>query len=238
MKPSISKIKSKDNCSNILPVLRSKEEAKETYDKISRFYDYTEGVFEKKYINMAIRYLDIKKGDVVLEIGFGTGNALIKIAEYVGENGHVHGIDISPKMVEKANIKIKNKLLQGRIKLTAGDALRLPYPDSKFNVVFISFTLELFDTPEIPMVLKEVNRVLKRGGRLGVVSLSKENGNSLFLRLYEWAHIKFPRHIDCRPIFVCNSIEGAGFNILFKKKTKIFLAPIEIVIGLRNLSEM
>ncbi|MBM3707654.1 MAG: methyltransferase domain-containing protein [Actinobacteria bacterium] len=231
---SISKIKSKDNCSNILPVLRSKEEAKETYDKISKFYDYTEEIFEKKYINMAIRYLDIKKGDVVLEIGFGTGNALIKIAEYVGESGHAYGIDISPKMVEKTNIKIKNKLLQDRIKLTVGDALRLPYSDSKFSVVFISFTLELFDTPEIPMVLKEVNRVLKKGGRLGVVSLSKENGNSLFLRLYEWAHIKFPKYIDCRPIFVCNSIEGAGFNILFKKKTKIFLAPIEIVIGLRK----
>ena len=191
----------KNNYSNILPVSRSKTEAKDAYDKISKFYDYTEGIFEKKYTDMALRYLDIKHGEIVLEIGFGTGNALIKMAEYVGNSGTVYGIDISPKMVEIANRKIKNKLLSDRIKLTCGDAIRLPYPDEKFNVVFISFTLELFDTPEIPVILQEVRRVLRQNGRLGLVSLSKENGSSLFLRLYEWAHIKFPKYIDCRPIF-------------------------------------
>ena len=224
----------KNNYSNILPVSRSKTEAKDAYNKISKFYDYTEGIFEKKYTDMALKYLDIKQGEIVLEIGFGTGNALIKMAEYVGNIGTVYGIDISPKMVEIANRKIKNKLLSDRIKLTCGDAIRLPYPDEKFNVVFISFTLELFDTPEIPVILQEVRRVLIQNGRLGLVSLSKENGSSLFLRLYEWAHIKFPKYIDCRPIFASHSIKVAGFNIQDKKKTKIFLAPLEIVIGIRK----
>ena len=224
----------KNNYSNILPVSRSKKEARDAYNKISKFYDYTEGIFEKKYTDMALRYLDIKQGEVILEIGFGTGNALIKMAEYVGNSGTVYGIDISPKMVEIANRKIKNKLLSDRIKLTCGDAIRLPYPDEKFNVVFMSFTLELFDTPEIPVILQEVRRVLRQNGRLGLVSLSKENGSSLFLRLYEWTHIKFPKYIDCRPIFASLSIKDAGFNIRDKKKIKIFLAPLEIVIGIRK----
>jgi demethylmenaquinone methyltransferase/2-methoxy-6-polyprenyl-1,4-benzoquinol methylase len=220
--------------SKILPVLRSKEEARVAYDRISKFYDYTEGIFEKKYINMALKELKIRKGEVILEIGFGTGNALIKLAEYIGKNGVVYGIDISPKMLELANKKIRKRLFTDRVKLTCGDAMKLPYPNNKFDTVFLSFTLELFDTCEIPKVLKEIKRVLKLNGRFGVVSLSKDNGKSLFLRLYEWAHIKFPKYIDCRPIFVTKSIEDAGFDIGYKKKAKIFLAPIEIVIGIKN----
>ena len=50
--------------SKILPVLRSKEEAMEAYDRISKFYDFTEGIFEKKYINMALKELKIWKGEV------------------------------------------------------------------------------------------------------------------------------------------------------------------------------
>jgi len=198
---------SKENF-NILPVHRSKEQAIRAYNKISRFYDYTEGIFEKRYVNMALKQLEIKEGEKVLEIGFGTGNALIKIAEFVGENGDVYGIDISPKMVE--------------------------ITDKKFDAVFMSFTLELFDTPEIPKILSEIKRVLKPDGRLGVVSMSKENGNSVFLKIYEWAHIRFPNYIDCRPIFAAASIEDAGFIVKYKKKIKISVISSEIVIGIKK----
>ena len=133
----------------------------------------------------------------------------------------MYGIDISPKMLELANNKIRKRLFTDRVKLACGDAINLPYPDNKFDAVFLSFTLELFDTCEIPKALKEVKRVLKLNGRL-------------FLRLYEWAHIKFPKYIDCRPIFVTKSIKEAGFDIGYKKKAKIFIAPIEIVIGIKN----
>ncbi len=219
---------------DILPVLRSKEQARRSYDRLSRFYDYTEGIFEKKSINIALEQLNIKEGEEVLEIGFGTGNALIKIAESIGETGSAHGIDISPKMLERARRKINKLGLLNRAKLISGDAVKLPYPSKIFDAVFLSFTLELFDTHEIPKILKEIERVLEPGGRLGIVSLSKDNGRTLFLRLYEWAHIKFPNSIDCRPIFASYSIEDAGFDISYKKKAKIFFAPLEIVIGLNK----
>jgi demethylmenaquinone methyltransferase/2-methoxy-6-polyprenyl-1,4-benzoquinol methylase len=133
--------------------------------------------------------------------------------------------------MERTKRKINKRLLSERIILNCGDAAKLPYPENKFDVVFLSFTLELFDTPEIPIILNEIKRVLKPDGRLGVISLSKDNGRSLFLRLYEWAHKKYPKYIDCRPIFVVHFLENAGFKINYKKKAKIFFAPLEIAIS-------
>ena len=91
-------MKSKNH--NILRVYRTKAQAKESYDKISHFYDYLAGAFEKKYRNMALERLNIKRGEIVLEIGFGTGHCLKQMAQSVGENGKAYGIDISSGMLE------------------------------------------------------------------------------------------------------------------------------------------
>jgi len=75
------------NSGKILRIYRSRERAKKSYDRISRFYDYFAGIFEKKYIKMALQQLHIDKGEIVLEIGFGTGHCLKQIAESIGIKG-------------------------------------------------------------------------------------------------------------------------------------------------------
>ncbi len=215
----------------ILRVHRTKAQAKQSYDKISRFYDYFAGVFEKEYRNMALERLNIIRGETVLEIGFGTGHCLKQMAESVGENGKVYGIDISSGMLEVSKQRLEETGLLDRVELYCGDALEMPYEDNKFDAVFMSFALELFDTPEIPEILGKIKRVSKPNGRLGVVSMSKEDGDSILLRLYEWTHKKIPQYVDCRPIYVEQSIKDAGFEIEHKEKVKLFGLPGEIVIG-------
>jgi demethylmenaquinone methyltransferase/2-methoxy-6-polyprenyl-1,4-benzoquinol methylase len=229
-------MKNQSHAPGILPVPRTKEEAKRTYDRISRYYDYLAGPFERKYAEMALEHLSIGKGETVLEIGFGTGHCLKRIVEYVGPEGKTYGIDISAGMMEMAKKRLEKADLEHRVKLFCGDAASLPFDDSTFNAVFMSFTLELFDTPEIPKVLEQIKRVLKPEGRLAVVSISKENGESIFLRLYEWAHSKWPKYVDCRPIYVERSLMDAGYQIKSKEKVKISRLPAEIVVAVKIIS--
>ncbi len=215
-------------------VRRSKAEAKNYYDRISRFYDWIANIFEKKYEYRALRMLNVQQDEIVLEIGFGTGHCLKKIAKNVGETGKVYGIDISSGMVEVSRHRLKKAGLYDRAELYCGDALKMQFENNKFDRIFMGFTLELFDTPEIPKILKEIRRVLKSNGKLGVISLSKKKGNQKLIRFYEWIHNKFPRYIDCRPIFVEQSLDENGFEIKQTKTAHLFGLPAEIVIGTKT----
>lgn len=216
---------------DISRVYRTRAQAKISYDRMSRYYDLFAGIFEKKYTNRALKRLNIKSGETVLEIGFGTGHSLVQIAERVGDQGKVYGIDLSTGMLEVSKKRLKKTGLMDRVKLNCWDALDMPYQDNQFDAVFMSFTLELFDTHEIPEVLCRIRRILKPDGRLGVVSMSKENGKSVMLKLYEWMHRKFPSHADCRPIYVQEVLERARFLVKSREKAKLFGLPLEIVVG-------
>ncbi len=228
------KEKNRATVPGILPVPRSKEEAKRFYDRISRVYDYLTGAFERKYAEMAVERLSVGEGETVLEIGFGPGHCLKRLAESVGKTGKVYGVDISSGMLEVTRRRLDKARLIDRVELYCGDASSLPYGDNTFDAAFMSFTLELFDTPEIPRLLEEVMRVLKPSGRIGVISMSKQSGESLLLRLYEWAHRKWPKYVDCRPIYLEQSLRDAGYEIRKKEKVKWFGLPGEIVVAVKE----
>jgi ubiquinone/menaquinone biosynthesis C-methylase UbiE len=217
---------------NVLRIYRTKSQAKKSYDKISHFYDCFAGGFESYYRNKALDQLNIKSGETVLEIGFGTGHCIKKIVESVGKTEKVYGVDISSGMLEMTKKRLEKAGLIDKVELYCGDAEKMPYSKHKFDAVFMSFTLELFDTPEIPIILKEIKRILKTEGRLGVISMSREDGKSILFKLYEWAHKKFPNYADCRPIYVERSIREAEFEIKYKDKVKVLGLPLEIVIGI------
>jgi len=213
--------------------LRVKGEIKETYAKLSKIYAILEGIFEKKLRERGLGYLDIQKGETVLEIGFGTGYTLVEIAKSVGETGKAYAVDVTPEMVELARQRLEREGLARRVELSEGDARNMSYEDNMFDAVYMAAVLELFDTPDIPKVLKEIKRVLKLDGRLGVISIPKEGyENSRVLRLYEWVHRKFPKYASCRPIYVEDSLREAGYNVIRTHEMLLAkLFPMKIVIA-------
>lgn len=212
-------------------VTRSKEEAKASYDAMSKFYDLLAGLSEKKYKEIGLRKLKAMEGEVVLEIGFGTGQCMLALAQSVGDSGKVHGIDISEGMFNVTTSRLRKAGLSDRVELNCDDAAKLPYESETFDAVFTSFTLELFDTPEIPVVLQECHRVLRKDGRICVVAMSKRGKDNLMVKLYMWAHDKYTRFVDCRPIYVREALKDAGFRIVDVTEESMFMLPVDIVLA-------
>jgi ubiquinone/menaquinone biosynthesis C-methylase UbiE len=218
-------------------VRRSREDARASYNRMSKWYDVVAGSSETKFRDAALLKLDAKPGERILEIGFGTGHGILALARAVGDSGRVYGIDISEGMLGITRSRLRKSGLLARVDLERGDASHLLYPADFFDAIFMSFTLELFDTAEIRAVLQQCRRVLKPGGRLCVVAMSKEGKSGVMVKLYEWGHEKFPGYLDCRPIFVRQAIESAGFDIADMARMTSWGLPIGIAVAGKNLEE-
>lgn len=212
-------------------VKRSKKTAIKAYDRMSSVYDRLAEASETRYIYLGVDMLAIHAGETVLEIGSGTGKALMELCNHVGSSGKVYGIDLSRGMLRQAQTRLRSAGRLKRANLLQGDGARLPYKSETFTAVFISFTLELFDTPEIPLVLEDCQRVLQRGGRLGVVAMRKSERPGRIERLYEWIHEKAPAYIDCRPIHAGEMIQIAGFKLETSQTRSMWGLPIEVVVA-------
>ena len=216
---------------DIKRVKRSKEEAKISYNKMSKWYDLLAGYSEKRFRDVGLQKLNIQEGERVLEIGFGTGHCVLSLARSAGDTGKTYGLDLSEGMLKITASRIEKAGLSEKVDLQCGDALNLPYPEFYFDAVFMSFTLELFDTPEIPIVLQQCKRVLKKDGRICVVAMSKEEKQGPMVKLYEWLHEKLPNYIDCRPIFVRQSLENAHFKIINVTMMSFWGLDVEIILA-------
>jgi demethylmenaquinone methyltransferase/2-methoxy-6-polyprenyl-1,4-benzoquinol methylase len=215
-----------------LRVFQSRAQTRAFYNRIARFYDLFAERSEKPLREVALTMLHPRSGQNVLEIGFGRGHVLASLARTVGPKGKVFGIDISEEMLRLAGTLLKAKGLADPVELRCGDAAKLPYADARMDAVFISFALELFDTPDIPVVLAECRRVLRPGGRIVVLSLSRTNPRGLATRIFDWTHQHFPGLLDCRAIHVRQAVEDAGFRIAYASLQQMWI-PVEIVLGIR-----
>ena len=217
------------NNKSVLRVRADDTAMKRIYTKFSKIMSLIEKS-EKSLRKRSFELLTLQQGEKVLEIGFGRGTALIEISKAVGEAGEVYGIDLTPEMVQITNQSLaKNHILN--VKVEEDDARNLPYTENHFDVVYMASTLELFDIPDIPVVLNEVKRVLKPTGRVCIVSIPREGcEDSLGVRIYEWLHRTFQSYASCRPIYVEDSIKRAGFKIMKTDIIGIFF-PMKIVIA-------
>jgi len=203
----------------VLRVLQSKDETRAFYDKIARVYDLLAEHSEAPVRGAGLHMLEVQPGQ-----------------RAVGARGQVCGIDLSEKMREISYARLEDQGLAARVELHCGDALHLPYPDQSMDGVFMSFTLELFDTPEISLVLGECRRVLRTGARIVVVGMSRVVPEGLVMGVFEWTHRHFPNYLDCRPILVRQALEDAGFRIVAAETVKMWV-NVEIVCGVKEADD-
>jgi demethylmenaquinone methyltransferase/2-methoxy-6-polyprenyl-1,4-benzoquinol methylase len=212
-------------------VRRTKEEAQATYDRLSRWYDLLAAGSEGPHVEAGVQMLDVQEGERILEIGFGTGRGLVGLARDTGGSGGVYGLDISWGMVREARRRLVEAGCGSDVGLMLADGAQLPLASGSFDAAFMSFSLELFDTPRLEQVLTGCRRVLGAGGRLCVVSMAKRGRGSLSVRVYEWVHKTMPRWVDCRPIPVRDVLERAGYEILAVEERSMWTIPVHVVLA-------
>jgi demethylmenaquinone methyltransferase/2-methoxy-6-polyprenyl-1,4-benzoquinol methylase len=184
-----------------------------TYDALSRWYRLLSDPSEAPMRREGLAMLGLRPGETVLEIGSGPGMDLPVMAEQVGEAGSVWGLDLSSGMLHVSRRTLRHDRRALPVRLVQGDAIQLPFRSHALDAVQLSFTLELFADSEIPRVLREAGRVMRREGRLGVVCLSNHHPDEVVTRLYWRAHRSFPGVIDCRPINASEILEANGYTL-------------------------
>ena len=244
----------------IARVPRTEQEAAASYTRLSKWYDRLGQNSEGPHIAEGLSLLNVQPGEHVLEVGFGTGRSLIALAHAVGSAGRVIGIDLSPGMIAVAHEQVRKDTVRAsfprasggnpaaqpttsgfptasralghdNVVFHRGSALHLPYADASFEAVFSSFMLDLIDTPDIPIVLNEMRRVLKPGGRAGLVSMSKACEGNVVVKVYERFHRWLPKLIDCRPIYLQHAVEAAGLRCEVQHTRSMWGIPVEIVMA-------
>ena len=118
-----------------------------------------------------VSLLSIQPTDHVLEIGFGPGTTIQRLASLASE-GYVAGIDLAPAMIQLARKRNAASIQAGRVDLAYGDAAKLPYSENSFDKALSIHCLYFWTDPL--QVLREIQCVLKPGGKLVVTLLPKE----------------------------------------------------------------
>ena len=111
----------------------------------------------------ALARLELARGERVLEIGYGPGRTLRKVARYL-EDGFAAGLDHSPVMARQAVRRNRRLIRAGRVEVRCGGVSEIPYPDESFDKAFAVNSFQFWPSPVGD--LTELRRVLRPGGRL------------------------------------------------------------------------
>jgi len=137
------------------------------YDRLNRLLSVgIDQGWRKKTIN-GIRDLNPKN---ILDVATGTGDLAIMTYQML-QPEHIVGLDLSPGMLAIGQKKVNALQLQDRISMVEGDSENLPYESNSFDAATVGFGVRNFENLE--QGLKEVHRVLRKGGKFAVLEFTK-----------------------------------------------------------------
>ncbi|WP_242492613.1 class I SAM-dependent methyltransferase [Methanolobus psychrotolerans] len=120
--------------------------------------------------------LDLKVGDVFLDVGCGTGDYSIHAAEKVGETGLVYATDIKRELIDGLTNKAEEAGLKNVRAIVNDICEQLPFEDRSIDLCLISTVLHSLDLEATgEKIFSEIGRVLKYEGRLFIIECKKED---------------------------------------------------------------
>lgn len=154
----------------MLARMLQKDSVEARYDRVARFYDALM-TFVEWFVSRNRKALLRQAGIMILEVGVGTGNSF---RDYP-KGKRIVAVDISREMLNRAKAKITN--YDGTVSLRHEDVQKLSFDDEAFDTVFTSC---VFCSVADPVEgLRELHRVLRKGGRLLMVEHVRSHGKLL-----------------------------------------------------------
>lgn len=181
------------------------------YDRVNGWVSLS---LHHRWRQIAVRTLNIKLGDRVLDVCCGTGDFLVPLSEAVGKNGHVEGTDFCLPM-----LAVARKKLGSGVSLVLSDACDLPYC-SEFDAVTVGWGIR--NVPDIDRVHREIFRVLKPGGRFVSLDMAVPK-NPILRKVSLWVTGKFTPWLGKR--FSPNDARAYEY---LPESTKLFMGREEL----------
>ncbi|MBC7280724.1 class I SAM-dependent methyltransferase [Hoeflea sp.] len=159
----------------------------------------------------AIDALDARAGEVVLDIGCGTGQTLLQLAGRVGVSGQVIGVDLAPLLLD---IAARRTASLGQVSLRQADATFLDLPSASVDAVFSRFGVMAF--ANAVAAFSNFYRMLRPSGKLAFTCWRSFQDNEL--DQFPLLAAGFASPIDERPFsladpdHICATLEASGFS--------------------------
>jgi demethylmenaquinone methyltransferase/2-methoxy-6-polyprenyl-1,4-benzoquinol methylase len=149
-----------------LVVTSRKRHALELFEGLPRWYDQVGAVMsfgqDPRWRRALVDAVDPRPGQQILDVATGTGMVALALAGRA--DCEVTGLDQSPDMLDVARQRLNG---HPAITLVQGEAEHLPFPDVTFDALSFTYLLRYVDDPAATM--RELARVVKPGGRIGML---------------------------------------------------------------------
>jgi ubiquinone/menaquinone biosynthesis C-methylase UbiE len=154
---------------------------RKVYDHLSAVYPASTFFFHSRAHASAMRHSGIENGMQVLEIATGSGEMFRRLVK-ANPDGKTFGLDLSPNMAARTQRRARQEFPSAEAHCGAVDVRNMPFRKESFDAVVCCYLFELLAQEDIRLTLREINRVLRPGGRFSLVVIGQNA--KVFNRLY------------------------------------------------------
>jgi demethylmenaquinone methyltransferase/2-methoxy-6-polyprenyl-1,4-benzoquinol methylase/phosphoethanolamine N-methyltransferase len=164
-----------------------------------------------------VELAQIQPGDVVLEVGCGTGDVALAAKLRTGAAGRVYGTDAAPEMIEVARQKASKAGIEVDFQVDLIE--NISFPDHTFDVVLSSLMMHHLPNDLKRRGLREIHRVLKPGGHLLVVDFKRPKTLTNHILMALLSHAALHTGVHELPVL----LQEAGFRNITAGATNFWL---------------